>query len=447
MQKSNSPRVILSGIVFSALAACGGGDSTTPTPSVPVAPPAPTYTVGGAITGLKSGGMILASGVDKLSVAPAATSFVLPTALTAGTAYNVVIADQPPRFTQVCALANGSGTIGNANVTNIGVSCSDQVAVVSTLAGTNNPTKLPTGLPEPVFDHPQGLTLDDAGNVFVADQNNARIAMVTPAGVVTTFVGRTPGEAPSDADLVLGKIEDITRDKDGNFYAVGQHMVFKITRAGVITTLAGAPSIGYADGTGTQARFNTPLGIKVDDVGNLYVADTLNLRIRKITPAGVVTTIAGSGVRGSVDGAALQASFANPIGIAVDHAGNVFVSESNLIRKLTPAGTVSTFAGSGSDVGEDGQGLKASFNHPYGLAIDAASNLYVAEQGGTVRTISPSGYVATVAGKNRVAGRVDTDGVGSVATFSTPHGIAVDAAGNLYIGDRMGGRVRKIVQR
>ncbi|MYM36994.1 hypothetical protein GTP38_21945 [Duganella sp. FT94W] len=446
MQTSNSTRFILSGIALSALTACGGGGDSS-TPSVPPPPPAPTYTVGGGITGLKSGGMILAAGTDKLSVAPAATSFVLPNALTTGTAYNVVIADQPPRFTQVCALNNGSGTIAGANVTNIGVSCSDQVALVSTLAGTNNPTKFSIGLPEPVFDHPQGLTLDDAGNVFVADQGNARIAMVTPAGAVTTFVGRTPGQTPTDADLVLGKIEDITRDKDGNFYAVGRHMVFKITKAGVITTVAGASSSGYADGTGTQARFNTPLGIKVDDAGNLYVADTLNLRIRKITPAGVVTTIAGSGARGSADGAAPQASFANPIGIAVDKAGNVFVSESNLIRKLTPAGTVSTFAGSGSDVGEDGQGLKASFNQPYGLALDAAGNLYVAEQGGTVRTISPSGYVATVAGKNRAGGAVDTDGVGSVATFSAPHGIAVDAAGNLYIGDRLGGRVRKIVQR
>ncbi len=392
--------------------------------------------------------MTLSSGADKLAVLAGATSFTLPTALLAGTSYSVRISDQPPRFTQHCAVANGSGTIGNANVTNVTVTCTDQVALVSTLAGTNNPTKFPIGLPS-VFNEPQGLAVDASGNVFVADRHNGRIAMITPTGTVSTFVGATPGQAPTDAERAFGYADDITRDQNGNFYVVGNNMVRKITKDGLITTVAGTTEIGYADGTGTQARFNTPLGITVDTAGNLYVADTLNLRIRKITPAGVVTTVAGNGSRGMTDGPALQASFDNPYGVAVDKAGNVFVADTmnNLIRKLTPDGIVSTFAGhnSATDAG-DGPGLQATVSQPSGVAVDTDNNLYVAELAGKVRTITPSAYVSTIAGQYGLNGFGTVDGIGSVATFRTPHGITLDRAGNIYIGDSATGRVRKIVQ-
>ncbi len=393
--------------------------------------------------------MTLSSGADKLAVPAAATSFTLPTALLAGTSYSVRISDQPPRFTQRCAVTNESGTIGSANVTTVMVACSDQVALVSTLAGTSNPTKFFVGLPAAVFNHPQGLAVDASGNVFVADRQNGRIAMVTPTGTVSTFVGATPGQAPTDAELAFGYADDITRDQNGNFYVVGNHMVRKITKEGLVTTVAGTTEIGYADGTGAQARFNTPLGITVDTAGNLYVADTLNLRIRKITPAGVVTTIAGNGGRGMTDGPALQASFNSPYGVAVDNAGNVFVADTmnNLIRKLTPGGTVSTFAGHNGDTDAgDGPGLQATLKQPSGVAVDADGNLYVAELGGKVRTITPSAYVSTIAGQYGLNGSGTVDGIGSVATFRTPQGIAVDAAGNIYIGDPSTGRVRKIVQ-
>ena len=441
---------VIAGVALLELAGCGGGGATdggTPAPIPPA--PAPTYTVGGRIDGLKSGGLTLASGTDKIVVATAATSFTLPTALPTGTAYSVAIAVQPPRFTQHCVLTNGSGTIASASVTNVTVTCSDQSpALVSTLAGTNNPTKLPVGLPA-VFNHPQGLAVDSGGNVFVADRQNGRIAKITPDGTVTTFVGRTPGKAATDAELAFGYADDITRDQDGNFYVVGNHMVRKITKDGVVTTVAGAADAGYADGTGAQARFNTPLGITIDSAGNLYVADTLNLRIRKITPAGVVTTLAGSGGRGLENGTALQASFNNPYGIAVDKAGNVFVADraNELIRKVTPDGTVSTFAGSVHVSGDsvDGLGPQATFTAPSGLTIDADGNLYVAEQG-KIRTITPSAYVSTVAGSGAAYGPLPVEGGASVATFARPRGIALDAAGNLYIADEDAGRVRKIVQ-
>ncbi|RZT06244.1 Sugar lactone lactonase YvrE [Duganella sp. CF402] len=443
MHKGMPLRRLALNMALLTLAGCGGGGSSAGGGGTQ--PPAPTYTVGGSISGLKTGGLTLASGADKLSIAAAATSFTLPTALAAGASYDVRIGSQPPRFTQRCAVANGSGAIGSANVSNVALSCVDHPALVGTLAGNGNPTKLPGTAA--VFNEPQGLAVDDAGNVFVADRKNNRIAKITPAGVVSTFVGATPGQAATEAELAFGYADDITRDKDGNFYVVGNHMVRKITKEGVVSTVAGAAEIGYADGPGAQARFNTPLGITVDSAGNLYVADTLNLRIRKITPAGVVSTIAGSGARGAADGAALQASFNNPYGVAVDKAGNVLIADTlnHLVRKLGTDGTVSTLAGhdNGVDAG-DGQGTQASLKQPSGITVDGDGNLYVAELGGKVRSISPSGYVATIAGQYAAPGSVD--GLGSVATFTTPHGIALDATGKLYIGDPGAGRVRKIAE-
>jgi serine/threonine-protein kinase len=434
-------RTFLASIVLLSLSGCGSGGAASST-GASAPSPAPTYTVAGSISGLRSGGMTLSSGADKVTVPAAAASFTLPTALLAGAAYNVRIVDQPPRFTQRCAVANGSGTVGSANVSNVTVTCSEQVALVSTLAGTNNPTKVPIGLPA-VFNEPQGLAVDSGGNVFVADRHNDRIAMVTPTGTVTTFVGATPGQPRTDAELAFGYADDITRDQDGNFYVVGNNTVRKITKDGLVTTVAGTAEIGYADGSGTQARFNTPLGITVDGSGNLYVADTLNLRIRKITPAGVVTTVAGNGARGLSDGPALQASFNNPYDVAVDKAGNLFVADTmnNLIRKVAADGTVSTFAGNvgTSDTG-DGPGVQATLRLPSSLAIDVDGNLYVAELAGKVRTITPSAYVSTIAGQYGLNGTGTVDGTGSVATFRTPHGIALDAAGNIYVGDSGSGR-------
>jgi len=236
--------------------------------------------------------------------------------------------------------------------------------------------------------------VDGAGNVFVADGGNIR--KITPAGAVTTFAG-TAGSA------------GVAVDAGGNVYVAEVTIIQKISPTGVVTTLAGnaAAPPGSVDGTGTDALFSSPNGVAVDGAGNVYVADTFI--IRKITPAGVVTTLAGStSSAGNVDGTGAAASFLLPNGVAVDGAGNVYVADSgdNTIRKITPAGVVTTLAGSvvttpadtgpmgpvGQAGSADGTGTSASFNNPMGVAVDGAGNIFVADTfNNTIRKITPAG--------------------------------------------------------
>lgn len=202
--------------------------------------------------------------------------------------------------------------------------------------------------------------------------------------------------------------------------------------AGVVTTLAGATQ-GYADGTGQSALFRSPGGVSVDASSNVYVADTENDRIRKITPAGVVTTLAGS-TRGNADGTGAAAQFSDPIGVAIDGAGNLFVADTSnyRIRKVTPAGQVTTVAGSTFGYA-DGTGTAAQFGWVQAVAVDATGNLYVADfDNYRIRKITPAGVVTTLAGSGNA---VSTDGTGASASFNGPMGIAASSAGYLYVAD------------
>jgi len=194
------------------------------------------------------------------------------------------------------------------------------------------------------------------------------------------------------------------------------YAIRKITAEGVVTTLAGSPGIsGTADGTGRAARFNTPTGVTVDGSGNVYVAEWYNNTVRKITPQGVVTTVAGSPeVTGTANGTGSAARFWYPYGVAVDGNGNLYVSEyvSSTIRKITGQGVVSTLAGTPGVTGTaDGTGSAARFDHPVGVAADANGTVYVADQfNQTIRKISPAGVVSTIAGVPKVHGSADTGG-------------------------------------
>ena len=215
-----------------------------------------------------------------------------------------------------------------------------------------------------------------------------------------------------------------------------------------VSILAGQPGApGSADGAAPDARFQSPGGIAVDTSGNVYVADTGNNTIRKIARGGAVSTLAGlAGKPGREDGSGSAARFLAPLGIAVDGAGNLYVAEfaSDIIRKITPEGEVSTLAGSAGNPGStDGTGDNAHFRNPWSVAVDSTGDVYVADKSNfTIRQITPTGRVSTFAGFPGIPG--DADGPGSYARFSDPHGVAVDSAGNIYVADTGNNTIRKI---
>ena len=219
--------------------------------------------------------------------------------------------------------------------------------------------------------------MDGAGNVFVADSGNSAIRKITPAGVVTTLAG--------DSKYPFRYPHGVAVDGAGNVFVADTYSdtIRKITPEGVVTTLAGSAS-GSTDGTGADASFDLPEGVAVDGAGNVFVADTFSKTIRKITSAGVVTTLAGSAYSlGSADGTGAAARFTRPSSLAVDRAGNVFVADwnNNAIRKITPAGVVSTVVGVAGPtvVGNFPGPLPASIVLPTGgVAIDPSSGkLYI----------------------------------------------------------------------
>jgi sugar lactone lactonase YvrE len=302
------------------------------------------------------------------------------------------------------------------------------------------------------FHTPVGLATDADGNLYIADQWNHEIRKASPAGLVTTVAGAVVKQGASDGlalEATFGPLMNGSAlDGAGNVYVSDNaaHIIRKITPEGQVTTLAGSASLrGSADGTGAAARFSSPTGIAADVAGNVYVADTGNALIRKIGPGGEVTTIAGTaGNHGYADGIGSSALFQSPTGITRDSAGNLFVTDAGTIRKITPAGVVSTIAGAAGTDGAnvDGIGAAARFNRPFAITVDAGGNLYVADIWSyTIRKISPAGQVVTIAG-NESGGYAD--GSGSAARFTYPTGIVVDSAGNLYVTDSGNSAVRKI---
>ena len=276
------------------------------------------------------------------------------------------------------------------------------------------------------FSGPYGVAVDASGTVYVADTYNRRIRKITPEGVATTLAGSgTYGFADgTGAAAQFGNPRGVAVDPSGTVYVAdsGNHRIRKITPAGVVTTLAGSGVAGFADGSGTAAQFYNPYGVAVDPSGTVYVADWYNRRIRKITPEGVVTTLAGS-ISGYADGAGEAAQFDSPIGVAVDASGTVYVADSNHIRKITPAGVVTTMAGSTRGLA-DGTGSAAQFYAPRGVTVDSSGTVYVADTGNNrVRKITSAGVVTTLTGS-------------VAAAHEGPSGVAVDSAGAVYAADK-----------
>lgn len=315
---------------------------------------------------------------------------------------------------------------------------------VSTLAGSSQGYLDGTGT-NALFNMPLKLVTDKSGNVYIGEYGSHHIRKITPLGVVTTIAGNgTAGFVDGTGSAArFSSPNGIALDDAGNLYVADRanSCIRKVTSAGVVSTLAGNGSAGYLDGTGTAAMFKQPVGLTIDRNGILYVAE-YNNRIRKVTLAGVVSTLAGSGTAGYLDGPGNVAQFNNPWGIAVDEAGYAYVVErsSNHVRKITPEGVVSTLAGSGAAGYLDGSGTAATFTSLGDVAVDISGNVYVSELI-HIRKITPEGVVSTFAG----AGSNGTaDGTGTSAQFSNPEGMTIDSAGNIYVAETGNHRIRVI---
>jgi len=301
------------------------------------------------------------------------------------------------------------------------------------------------------FAGPFDVAVDASDNVYVADAGGvSAIRKISPAGMVTTLAGGRShcggGSNGVGRDAIFCDPSGIAFDAaSGNLY-IGDTSwsdVRKVTLAGVVTTAAGGSGRGWVDGQGSSSLFQSPQRLKTDGAGNVYIPDTSNHRIRKMSSDGNVTTIAGSGAAAYADGAGLAASFNAPEGVAVDATGNVYVADTNnhRIRKVTAGGKVTTLAGSGVGEFADGSGASAGFSYPRGLAIDASGTLFVADGNNhRIRKVTPSGVVTTLAGGD--AGFAD--GTGPDAKFRTPSGVALDRTGNVYVADSDNRVIRKI---
>lgn len=487
---------------------CGGGGSgSTPASGAGATPPVATasFVVGGTVRGLADNGRITLQNGGASVIVSANGDFAFPAKVAAGTAYTVTVANQPAD--QACTVGAASGAIAAADFLGVDIMCNaasvsvvQSGMLVSTLAGyTGSQGEGDGDISQASFACPFGITLDSAKNVYVTDAQGQSVRKITPAGIVSTLADRfeAPGGIVRDgagnlivadtsadtinkispagavsiiADVSLGASSPlpvgVALDAAGNLYTVarGKNVIFKISADGVLSTVAGQVGAeGSSDGTGAAARFYLPFGVVIDRDGVLYVSDSGNHTIRRITAAGVVTTVAGAaGVAGSSDGTGAAARFNKPAGLAIDASGNLYIVDNGnrTVRMMTPAGVVTTLAGTALKTGAaDGYGALASFKDPYNIAVDATGSLYVTDCGNhTIRMLTPNagsrtvtvtppatvfpetGTVQTLAGK--FGDIASIDGQGSEARFSEVGTIAVDPAGNIVVGD--GGLLRKV---
>jgi sugar lactone lactonase YvrE len=291
------------------------------------------------------------------------------------------------------------------------------------------------------FSDPAGVAVDGLGNVYVADLFNHTIRKISPAGAVSTLAGMPGSRGSADGTGLLARFyapQGVAVDANGIVYVAdsGNNTIRRITPQGTVSTIAGSPGTqGSTNATGPAARFFNPRQLTLDRNGNLLVADTLDNTIRRVTPAGVVTTFAGtSGASGSGCAGSL---LSGPVGVAADAAGNVYVSnEDSTICRIASSGSMSLFGNTASSTDGD-------FFEPRGIAADAAGNVYVADSfNEIVRRISPAGAVTTLAGSKVTRG--SSDGTGAQARFRRPNAVAVDAAGNAYVADRENNTIRRI---
>jgi len=301
------------------------------------------------------------------------------------------------------------------------------------------------------------IAVDAAGNLYIGDLNNGRIRKVA-AGVITTVAGNGPGgfsgdNGPATIAQLSGPYATAV-DSAGNLYIAdsSNNRIRKVSR-GVITTVAGAGPTGFGfggfsgdNGPAVNAQLNSPRGVAVDSVGSLYIADSNNSRVRKVSN-GIITTFAGGGTSGLTgdNGPAASAQLNDANGVAVDSNGDVYIADADRIRKVSD-GIITTVAGNGMGgfSGDNGPAVDAGLGDPGGVAVDAAGNLYIADSlNQCIRKVTTNGIITTVAG-NGTPGFSGDNGPATSAELFEPGGVAVDSAGDLFVTEIFGGPIRKI---
>ena len=309
------------------------------------------------------------------------------------------------------------------------------------------------------LNHPRGLAVDSSGGVYVSDSDNLRIRRISPNGMISTVAGNGMAGNAGDGGLAvkasLSNLTGVALDAAGNLYIADAHnmCVRKVTPGGIISTVAGTNgSQGFSGdgGPATSAQLNAPASVMFSG-GNLYIADSSNQRIRRVNANGTITTIAGNSVAAGFSGdggLATNASLAFPLGMAMDSLGNLYFADANnnRVRRISPGGVITTVAGNGTGrfAGDAGPAAGASLNIPEDVAVDSAGNLLIADTGNNrVRKVDSSGLISTVAGmaSNGFSG---DGGMATQAMLDFPWGVATSATGTVYIADRVNNRVRMV---
>jgi hypothetical protein len=305
---------------------------------------------------------------------------------------------------------------------------------------------------------PMGVAADATGNIYITDYGNNRIRKVSVSGIITTVAGNGnagySGDGASATSAELSGPWGITLDGSGNIYIADEYnnCIRKINSSGIISTVAGNGVAGFSgdNGAATLAKLNSPCGLAFDGSGNMYIADMSNSRIRKVNTSGIITTIGGNGTKGfnGDGGPATSAELFQPTGVAIDHLGNIFIADSNLVRKINPSGTITTFAGNGT-MGFSGDGaaaIAAEINGAFGIAADSAGSVYISDVGNNrIRRINTSGIISTIAGDGGY-GSTGDGGIATSAQIGYPAGIGFDGKGSLFIADQSNYYIRKVTE-